>query len=141
MRFKRVHKDHVTLESVAVTDIVMNLFLFFFVTFGLYTTFQIKHESPMKVDLPKVAEGKIAGAEHVREILIQKSGQIVWNQTPITLNELKNKLAEDTDKNELIALRPDKQSSVQALVSVLDALRSSGMNNVSLQTELTSMKN
>ena len=53
MKIRRSFKPPVSLESVAMTDIIMNLFIFFFITFSLLYTFNPFGESKIKIDLPK----------------------------------------------------------------------------------------
>ena len=53
MKVRTTNKQFLTLESVAMTDIVMNMFIFFFVSFSLLYTFNPHQESKIKVSLPK----------------------------------------------------------------------------------------
>ena len=53
MKVRTTNKQFLTLESVAMTDIVMNMFIFFFITFSLLYTFNPQQESKIKVNLPK----------------------------------------------------------------------------------------
>ena len=136
MRFKRSIRHQVSLESIALTDIVMNLFLFFFVTFSLYSTFQIKRESPLKVNLPHASEGANLKLKAEHEILLTKSGEILWDEIPVQIKELRERLVRQENKKSQIALRADRDGSVQSLVSILETIRAAGATNVSLQTEL-----
>src|SRR5512137_2863086 len=53
MNIRPKKKFSISLESVAMTDIVMNMFIFFFVSFSLLYTFNPHQESKIKVTLPK----------------------------------------------------------------------------------------
>ena len=136
MRFKHRLKSHVDVNNVALTDIVMNLFLFFFVTFSLYSTFQAKRETPLRVSLPTLHAGPAAERNPAREIFLTKSGEIFWNEEKLTLAALKEKLLQEKKSELPIALRADRNASVQALTSILEVVRDTGAQNVSLQTEL-----
>lgn len=136
MRFKIRSKTHVGLESVAVTDIVMNLFLFFFITFSLIATFGQEKLSPLKVDLPSISKGKADSAQTIHEIMLTRKGEILWNQTPVKILELGQKLRDEKIRNERVILRSDRHASVQALVRILEVVRDAGAKNVILQTKL-----
>ena len=143
MRFKRRSKNHVHLENIALTDIIMNLFLCFVISFGLSSSLASKHrESPLKVNLPTLEKGsttKSSSAAH--EITLLKNGGIVWDNVGINAEQLRLKLVQEKDRSELLSLRSDRETSVQTLVSVLGIIRETGATNVSLQTELISPKN
>jgi biopolymer transport protein ExbD len=50
----KTHRDSVvTLESIAFTDIILNIFIFFFTAFSLVYTFNPARESRIIVKLPK----------------------------------------------------------------------------------------
>ncbi len=138
MRFKPRGKNHVTLESIALTDIVMNLFLFFFITFSLIATFGQEKLSPLKVDLPRVTSGKVDLVRTEHEIMLTRKGNLLWNNEPIEMSALEAKLKDETIQNERVVLRSDKQASVQALVNILQVVRDSGAKNVVLQTRVQS---
>ena len=55
MHFKRQSKVLFSLESVAITDIIMNMFIFFFITFSFLATFHKSNEGELDVNLPKAA--------------------------------------------------------------------------------------
>ena len=118
----------------------MNLFLFFFVTFSLYATFQVKRESPLRVNLPTASEGENTKIKASHEIALTKAGEILWDGFPLVLSELKEKLSWKETKSGQIALRSDRDASVQSLISVFEVIRNSGATNVSLQTELAPPK-
>lgn len=136
MRFKRVPQKSVSLESIAFTDIVMNLFLFFFITFNLFSTFKAMRESPLKVKLPTLSKGPVVKTAFVHEIVLTKAGDILWDEKKITSEQLTANLRDEENKSKPISLRADREASVQALVSVLETIRDSGSVNVSLQTKL-----
>ncbi len=137
MKFRTRSKVHIGLESVALADIVMNLFIFFFITFSLLATFQRKPESPLRVSLPSVSKGTGETKPASHEILLTRSGEILWNQTPIAVEKLKARLSDQKTKRERVDLRADRGASVQALVRILEAVRDSGATNVSLQTVIS----
>ena len=143
MRFKRRSKNHVHLENIALTDIIMNLFLFFVISFGLTSSLASKNtrpESPLKVSLPSVSDGSSERVKANHEILLTKIGEILWDGTTIDLDHLKQNLARRESKTGQIVLKADRDASVQSLVSVLETVRATGASNVSLQTEILPQK-
>ena len=137
MRFRETRfKRPVNLDSIALTDIVMNLFLFFFITFNLFTTFKTGRESPLKVILPSITKGAAQTKIPVHEIRLTQKGELLWDEKQLTLAELKLKLENQESKQKPITLRADKDASVQALVNVLEIVRNTGAVNVSLQTQI-----
>lgn len=137
MRFKRKSKNHIQLENIALTDIIMNLFLFFVISFGVTSSLASKHsESPLQVDLPTVQKGDRISAEQTIDIQITKDGNILWNNRGASLKELREKLAKE-NKSRPVAIRADKNASIQSLTSVLELVRDVGLTNVALQTEIS----
>lgn len=140
MRFKHYPKRTTSLESVALTDIVMNLFLFFFITFNLFSTFQASRESPLKVNLPTISKGPAAPQVLAHEIFLKKTGEIFWDQSTIAMDELRIRLKSQDTKTKPISLRADRDASVQGLVNILEIVRDAGITNASLQTKIADSK-
>ena len=136
MRFKPQRKVHVSLDSIALTDIITNLLIFFLITFSLVSTFSAKRESPMKVDLPGVSKGPGMKSFAAYEIVLTKAGTILWNGAETSLAKLKKTLQDEYIRKERVSLRADRGATVQALVQLLEAVRDSGATNVSLQTQI-----
>ena len=136
MRFKRASRFHVGVDTIALTDIVMNLFLFFFITFSLVSTFNSRPHSALKVNLPTIGTGSNLKNSPAHEIRLTKSGELFWDNAKIPLDQLKPKLAAEKGKAKFISLQADREASIQNLVNVLEVIRNVGATNVSLQTEL-----
>ncbi len=85
------------------------------------------------VSLPKASSVQ----NEVRQsqtIIIDAKGIIYFNSTPVSLNGLRERLAQ-ADRGAPIQVRADKNITVQACVDVLDLLAAERFNKVSLQTE------
>jgi biopolymer transport protein ExbD len=136
MQFRLHPKRHPTLESVALADIVMNLFLFFFITFSLVATFDRSRETKLRVELPQVRSGLPALLVTAHDIFITKEGKLLWDESELTLDQLRAELAKPQIKQLRLTLRADRRSNVQILVQVLEALRDAGRTDVALQTVL-----
>lgn len=87
----------------------------------------------INVSLPK------ASAEH-KEILknqtisIHKDGTVYFNASPMTLDELREKMLV-LDKTTPIVLRADRDIRLQVFVDVLDIINNLGFRKVAIQTE------
>lgn len=136
MRFKTRSRSHISLDSIALTDIVMNLFLFFFITFSLIATFGQDKLSPLKVDLPAVTNGSLDLVRDEHEIMLTRKGNLLWDNAPIETSGLAKMLRDEKIRKERVILKSDKHASVQSLVEVLEVVRDSGAKNVVLQTKI-----
>lgn len=87
----------------------------------------------INVSLPK------ASAQH-KEMLknqiisIQKDGTIYFNASPVTLNELREKV-NSLDRETPILIRADRDIRLQVFVDVLDIINNMGFRKVAIQTE------
>ena len=79
MKIRSAGRPQLTLESVAMTDIIMNMFVFFFISFSLLYTFNPQRESKIKVNLPKgVTDVKSRGE---KPLVVTVTGQIFHSRT------------------------------------------------------------
>jgi biopolymer transport protein ExbD len=142
MKIRSFRKTYVSLDSVAMTDIVMNMFIFFFVSFSLLYTFNPVKESKIKVNLPggvtnyqKQSESPIIVSVTAKnDIYIgnKKTGQ------DSLMKELSS-LSQSAKKNGLV-IKSDRQSSVDKFVNVLDAAKQAGIDKLSVSIELHEKK-
>ncbi|HPV41243.1 MAG TPA: biopolymer transporter ExbD [Spirochaetota bacterium] len=138
MKVRTTNKQFLTLESVAMTDIVMNMFIFFFITFSLLYTFNPQQESKIKVNLPKgMTISKIKGENPLVVAVTAKNEIYIANNrvTEQALHRELEKYSADAKKNGVI-VKADKRASVDFFVKVLDAAKQAGLNKVSISIEL-----
>ncbi len=124
----------INLESVAMTDIVLNMFIFFFISFSLLYTFGGNQVKQLDIKLPgarNVAPGKITNPVN---ITISNEGILRFNEEPVTGKELKEKVIALVKKNPEIAvmLYSDKLTPFKEVVRVLDVLTESGVRNLNI---------
>jgi len=110
-------------------DIIFNLMIFLLIT-AVFTA------KGISLNLPQAAMTQPAPA-HRFEITITASDEIVVNQKPCPLHQLKTILTtrlEDPhwDGSEKIFIKASKETSVGQLIQVMDTMRSSGFDNVIL---------
>lgn len=127
----------VNLESIALTDIIMNMFIFFFITFTLIYVPAMK-EKTIKVDLPKARTGANT-KEKGFVIAISKTdpNHVYVNEESIPIDNLAGKLKEvlAAKKDEPITLKCDKNVYVDNMVKIMDIARSVGASRLNIAIE------
>ena len=138
MKIKRSFKPPLSLESVAMTDIIMNLFIFFFITFSLLYTFNPYSESKIKINLPKGITTVQTTADSPTIISINSENEIFISDRKILPDQIAAELSalSDRDKQNGIIIKADKLALVDYFVRVLDIAKESGIENVGISIEL-----
>jgi len=128
-------KDYlVALESVAMTDIVLNMFIFFFISFSLLYTFSATRMSKVEVRLPKASTAiALEGAEKVI-IAITRQGEYYFNEDKVRLAELKKALEARAKENPSLSvmLKVDGSSRFANVVAALDIINELDIQKVSV---------
>ncbi len=127
-----------SLETVAVTDIILNMFIFFFISFSLLYTFNPNRAKYIKVNLPKakhVAEPQ-AQDEPVR-ITLSREGPIYLRGSVVTLRELQDKLAPLVDRNPSleVIVEIDRTVAFKNVVEILDVLNGLDITRLRIAAE------
>jgi biopolymer transport protein ExbD len=122
----------ISLESVAMTDIVLNMFIFFFISFSLLYTF-----SPWKkldVKLPKAEHASTIKDKEQISITVSADGPIYLDKELVTIRELKEKVLARYKDNPGISvlLYGDKRRSFRDIVNVLDILSGIGITRLNI---------
>jgi len=110
-----------------LVDVMLVLLIIFMVTAPIL-------QQGVQIDLPKVSAGPLQGAE---EQLVVKTGQVFLNDTPMTLDQLTEKL------RAIAGARPDRQVFVRGdqavpygqVMRAMGAVRDAGLTKVGLVTE------
>lgn len=120
----------INLESVAMTDIVINLFIFFFISFSLLYTFNPWKE--LDVKLPKAEHASSIKGQQQASITITSEGLVYLDKELVTMEELKERIYSRYKTNSEISmlLRADKYCSFRDVVSVLDVLNGIGIKRL-----------
>ena len=142
MKIKSSRKSLLSLESVALTDIIMNLFIFFFISFSLLYMFNPYQESKIKVSLPKGATNLQERDDAPIVVTVTAKNDIYIGNTLIPresiLDELK-KYNKDSKKQSVV-VKADRQASVDYFVKVLDAAKQAGIDKLGVSIELEGNK-
>ncbi len=137
MKIKASHKSFLSLESVAMTDIVMNLFIFFFITFSLLYTFNPHKEAKIEVSLPQGKLKEESKGDAPLVVSVTSGNEIYIGKTRVFPNKLKEELVSRSkqSKRSGLLVRADKLASVDYLVKVLDAAKQAGIDKLGVAIE------
>lgn len=129
MEFER-KRYHVHLDIAPLVDVVLNLLLFFMLTYHL------AEEPGIKIRLPdsKTAESIEAIS---RTISITRNGELYFMERRVDLKNLRATIQNSLPDKEkdFLRIKADKEVDVGLLVSVVDEVKLSGIKTFSLVTE------
>lgn len=124
----------ISLESVAMTDIVLNMFIFFFISFSLLYTFSPNRLQKLKVNVPEAKNTKAVEDIKPVNVSITKDGIVYLEKDAVTLDELCDEITAMHKKNPNIRvlLQADKIAQFKEVARVLDALSELKVKNISI---------
>jgi biopolymer transport protein ExbD len=129
MEFER-KRHHVHLDIAPLVDVVLNLLLFFMLTYHMI------QEPAIKIRLPdsRTAESM---EEISRTLTITKNGEIYFMDKRVDLKNLRVAIQYSLPDREkgFLRIKADKEVDVGLLVSVIDEVRLSDVKNFSIVTE------
>ena len=134
MRIKGKKDYMVALESVAMTDIVLTMFIFFFISFSLIYTFNPTRLSMIDVKLPKASSAiSIEGSEKII-LTVSEKGEYFINDEKTGASSLKNDLLERLKENPGIGiiLKVDGMTDFKDVVTALDIINELNIQKVSV---------
>ena len=136
MRFKQHTQSNISLESVALTDIIMNMFIFFFITFSFLATFNQVKEGQVDVSLPKVSSATPQPEKKRLTVSLTKDGGLFLNEEAISIDQLQVKFqAEQAQGSEItLVVRADQEVQHGRVVNVMDLARTEGFHRLAIAT-------
>jgi biopolymer transport protein ExbD len=137
MRFKSNLKASVAWDTIAFADIVINLFVFFFITFGLYATFDAAQRGTLPIELPRAVTAPIAKVDMPLTVTIKRDGTIQAGSQKILLSELEATANRELSlkKEKSVLVRADRLIPLERFVSVLEVVRKTKARAVAIETE------
>ena len=146
MKIKPHRNSVVSLESVAITDIILNMFIFFFTSFSLVYTFNPARESRIIVKLPQADIKTPVDQSEPVIININSRNEVFLGSKPKTLRQLKTELEAliAFNKTRPVIVRADKSVIFDRVVQVLDVAKKSGVERLGIAIEeksSTTLKN
>ncbi|KAB2922842.1 MAG: biopolymer transporter ExbD [Bacteroidetes bacterium] len=130
MKFERRNRIEPNFNYASLTDIVLQLLIFFLLSSSFVS-------SPgIKVALPKSQTSDIQ-AERQTVITITKNGKIYLNSTEVTTATLAQRLIPvlDKDREQVVIIRADQDVSLQKAVEVIDLAKGVGAQRFMIATE------
>jgi len=130
-------KDYfMSLESVTMTDIIMNMFIFFFISFSLLYTFNPNRVQKLDIKLPKAANTSNIENYSQVNISLNNEGMIYLGDDVVNIRTLKEKISlkRKENPNLVVIMRADKLVAFKNIVNVLDALTELGISNLNIAT-------
>jgi biopolymer transport protein ExbD len=126
-----------TLESIALTDIILNIFIFFFTAFSLVYTFNPARESRVIVKLPQADIKAPVDQKEPIVVTINSRNEIFLNNKTRTLRDLKTELQSlmASNRNRPVIVRADKSVVFDRVVQVLDAAKNAGVDRLGIAIE------
>lgn len=128
-------KDYlVALESVAMTDIVLNMFIFFFISFSLLYTFNSGRLSKIEVNLPKASSAVSLEGSEKTVLAITKAGEYFINEEKVKGADLKQNLRSRLEENPSLSvvLKVDGAVKFDHVVRALDVINELDIRKVSV---------
>jgi biopolymer transport protein ExbD len=130
MKFERKHKIQPNFNYASLTDIVLQLLIFFLLSSSFVS-------SPgIKVALPKAQTSDIQ-ADRQTVITITQSGKLYLNTDEVTTSTLAQRLIPLLDKNrdQVVIIRADQEVSLQKAVEVIDIAKGVGAQKFMIATK------
>lgn len=124
----------INLESVAMTDIVLNMFIFFFISFSLLYTFTPERIQKLDVKLPEAANTAPLEDKGQVNIVLTGDGAIYLDKDRVSISGLKDALsARRKDNPKLtVILRADKSVRFKQIVTIIDMLTELKVSRLSI---------
>jgi biopolymer transport protein ExbD len=134
----KTHRDSVvSLESVAITDIILNMFIFFFTSFSLVYTFNPTRESRIYVKLPQADIKTPVDQKEPLVVTINSRNEVFLNNRQKSLKDLKTELQSLIAFNKMrpVIVRADKSVVFDRVVQILDVAKNSGVERLGIAIE------
>lgn len=128
-------KDYLTaLESVAMTDIVLNMFIFFFISFSLLYTFNSQKVSKLDIKLPKASSAVRLNGEDNTILSIVKNGSFFIDDEKIIPGNLREALSMKLKENPSMSLllKVDRSARFDSVSKALDVINKLNIQRVSV---------
>jgi biopolymer transport protein ExbD len=123
-----------SLESVVMTDIVLNMFIFFFISFSLLYTFEPFRAQKLEIKLPKASNTTPMGEEEQLSVTLTNEGALYLGKELITVKDLQNRISLRYKNNPRLSvvLRADRLVRFKQVVNILDILSGLGITRLNI---------
>jgi len=123
-----------SLENVAMTDIIMNMFIFFFISFSLLYTFSPERVEKLDIKLPEAANAAPLEDKSQANIVLTVDGSIYLDKERVSVSGLKDALSarRRLDPKLAVILRADKSVRFKQIVNIIDMLTELNVSRLSI---------
>lgn len=130
MKFTRTTKIDASFNFASLTDIILQLLIFFVLVSSLMVVPGIKISLPDAVQSEKYSETQLV-------VTITNNGRVFLNRDEVSKEKLAQQLsiAIDKNKDKLIIFRSDKEVSLQQAVEIMDIAKGVGAKKFLIATE------
>jgi len=137
MKIKTRRDSNVTLETFALTDIILNIFIFFFTAFSLVYTFNPLKESKIIIKLPQADVKTPPEQKEPIIVNITNKNEVFLSNKRKNLKELKAELSTliAFDKMRPVIVRADKDVVLEKVIEILDIAKGSGVERLGIAVE------
>ena len=118
---------------IPMIDIMLFLLVFFMIS-----TIYMVQTNTLPVSLPQSSTAAQETRPNIVPITVMASGEVLFDKDTVPNQQLAEKIrkALAEDKNAIFVLRGDKSARYESVVAVLDLLKKSGAQRVSIATEM-----
>jgi biopolymer transport protein ExbD len=137
MKIRHHRESFASLESIAITDIILNMFIFFFTAFSLVYTFNPSRESRIQIKLPQADIKTPVEQSDPLIITIRGRNEIFLGSRSKTLRDLRTELQSMTARNKErpVVIYADKRVVFDDLVQVLEVTKNAGVKTLGIAVE------
>ncbi len=131
MKFETRNKPLTIFTFASLTDIILQLLIFFLLTSSFITQSGIKIQLPISQTKEQISDRHII-------ITLTAGGEIYVFAEKVLKEDLSSKLREISDgkPEKLVVLRADKTVSIQDVIDVMDIAKSAGLTRFVVATQV-----
>jgi len=115
MGLKKKSKVSAEFSMSSLTDIIFLLLIFFMLTSSLVSPNALNLKMPGKSNVTSSSK------KDLKDVTITKNGKFLWNNSAISLGNLKPKMR--SLKREKMTISPDPDAPIEAVVTIMDLAR------------------
>ena len=137
MKIRTRSEERASLESVAITDIILNIFIFFFTAFSLVYTFNPQRESHIQLKLAQADIRPQPVKSQPLVVNIDARGRVFLGSKPVALERLPAQVSAALAGDPLlpVIVRSDKGVVFERVVQVIEAVTAGGAGQLAVAVE------
>ena len=130
MRISRAKKAELNLDMAPLIDVVFLLLIFYMLTSSFV------RDEGIQLELPSASTAQAMDQDNFT-VSVSGEGDVFVDSDKVTLSELSELVSSRfsaASKDKSVSVRASSKASVESLVGVMDAVRSGGVEAVSIET-------